>query len=78
VPVLVDGGIEDGGDVLTALALGATAVLVARPVLWALATGGADGVRDCLDLYRADLARTMAQAGLPTIEDIGTDVVTRA
>jgi 4-hydroxymandelate oxidase len=76
VPVLVDGGIQDGGDVLTALALGATAVLVGRPVLWALATGGADGVRDCLDLYRADLARTMAQAGLPAITDIAADVVT--
>jgi 4-hydroxymandelate oxidase len=78
VPVLVDGGIRDGGDVLTALALGATAVLVGRPVLWALATGGADGVRDCLDFFRADLARTMAQAGLPAIADIDRDVVTRA
>ncbi|GAA3347522.1 alpha-hydroxy acid oxidase [Amorphoplanes nipponensis] len=78
VPVLVDGGIRDGGDVLTALALGATAVLVGRPVLWALATGGADGVRDCLDFYRADLARTMAQAGLPTLADVGRDVVVRA
>jgi 4-hydroxymandelate oxidase len=77
VPVLVDGGIRDGGDVLTALALGATAVLVARPVLWALAAGGADGVRDCLDLYRTDLARAMAQAGLPTIGDIDADVITR-
>lgn len=77
VPVLVDGGIQDGGDVLTALALGATAVLIGRPVLWALAAGGADGVRDCLDLLRADLAWTMAQNGLPTIGDINADVVTR-
>jgi 4-hydroxymandelate oxidase len=52
-------------------------VLLGRPVLWALATGGADGVRDCLDLYRTDLARTMAQAGLPTVEDIDADVITR-
>jgi 4-hydroxymandelate oxidase len=52
-------------------------VLLGRPVLWALATGGADGVRDCLGLYRADLARTMAQAGLPTIGDIDTGMVTR-
>lgn len=77
VPVLVDGGIQDGGDVLTALALGATAVLVGRPVLWALATGGADGVRDCLERYRSDLAWAMAQAGLPTIKDITEDVVIR-
>jgi len=78
VPVLVDGGIQDGGDVLTALALGATAVLLGRPVLWALATGGADGVRDCLDLYRADLAATMAQAGLPAVDEIDADVITGA
>ena len=76
VPVLVDGGIRDGGDVLTALALGATAVLVARPVLWALAVGGADGVRECLDRYRTELAWTMAQTGLPAIKDIDTDIVT--
>ncbi|GAA3936811.1 alpha-hydroxy acid oxidase [Actinoplanes auranticolor] len=78
VPVLVDGGLRDGGDILTALALGAKAVLIGRPILWALATGGADGVRDCLDLYRTGLARTMAQAGLPTVSDINADVVTRA
>ena len=76
VPVLVDGGIRDGGDVLTALALGATAVLIGRPVLWGLATGGADGVRECLDFYRADLAAVMAQAGLPGVEDISGDVLT--
>jgi 4-hydroxymandelate oxidase len=77
VPVLVDGGIRDGADVLTALALGARAVLIGRPVLWALATGGADGVQDCLDFYRTDLAGVMAQAGLPTVADIDQTVVTR-
>jgi 4-hydroxymandelate oxidase len=77
VPVLVDGGIQDGGDVLTALALGATAVLIGRPVLWALATGGAHGVRECLDLYRADLAWAMTQAGLPSVRDVDADVVTK-
>jgi 4-hydroxymandelate oxidase len=60
VPVLVDGGIRDGADVLTARAL---------------ATGGADGVRDCLDFYREDLARTMAQAGLATLVDIDGTMV---
>ncbi|PRY29377.1 alpha-hydroxy-acid oxidizing protein [Pseudosporangium ferrugineum] len=67
VPVLVDGGVRNGADVLTALALGARAVLIGRPVLWALATGGAEGVRELLDLYREDLARTMEQAGVPEV-----------
>ncbi|MET0495132.1 MAG: alpha-hydroxy-acid oxidizing protein [Actinoplanes sp.] len=75
VPVLVDGGIRDGADVLTALALGARAVLVGRPVLWALATGGADGVRDCLDFYRTDLERLMAQTGLAATKDIDRRVI---
>lgn len=77
VPVLVDGGIRTGADVLTALALGARAVLLGRPVLWALATGGAEGVRDLLDSCRADLARTMAQAGVPSLADIDESLVTR-
>ncbi|MEU4218443.1 alpha-hydroxy-acid oxidizing protein [Actinoplanes sp. NPDC026623] len=77
VPVLVDGGIRDGADVLTALALGARAVLIGRPLLWALATGGADGVRDCLDLYRKDLARAMAQAGLAALGEIDATAVVR-
>ncbi|MEV6600401.1 alpha-hydroxy acid oxidase [Actinoplanes sp. NPDC051346] len=77
VPVLVDGGISDGADVLTALALGARAVLVGRPVLWALATGGADGVRELFDTYREDLTNTMAQAGLKSVADIDGSVVRR-
>jgi len=75
VPVLVDGGIRNGADVLTALALGARAVLIGRPVLWALATGGAEGVRDLLDFYRRDLARTMAQAGVPGLAHIDAALV---
>lgn len=77
VPVLVDGGIRDGADVLTALALGARAVLIGRPLLWALATGGADGVRDRLDLYREDLAGAMAQAGLAAPGEIDATAVRR-
>ena len=70
VPVLVDGGLRSGTDVLCALALGAAAVLVGRPVLWALAAGGADAVRDCLAAYDADLAVAMALAGCPTVADV--------
>ena len=61
VPVLVDGGIRTGADVLTALALGARAVLVGRPVLWALASGGADSVQACFEAFGAELAEAMAR-----------------
>jgi 4-hydroxymandelate oxidase len=75
VPVLVDGGIRDGGDVLRALALGAAAVLVGRPYAWGLATGGEQGVRAVLDALAADLALAMALAGCPTLADITADRV---
>ncbi len=54
--VFADGGLRTGEDVLTALALGARAVFLGRPVLWALACGGADGVRDLLTAMTSDLA----------------------
>ena len=62
-PVLVDGGIRSGLYVLCALALGADAVLLGRPVLWALAAGGADGVERCLRAVAEDLAHVMGLAG---------------
>ncbi|MGZ4509698.1 MAG: alpha-hydroxy acid oxidase [Blastococcus sp.] len=64
MPVLVDGGIRDGTDVLRALALGADAVLMGRPVLWALATAGAAGAAHALRLLRDELALAMAQCGV--------------
>ncbi len=75
VPVLVDGGLRSGLDVLCALALGATAVLVGRPVLWALAADGADGVAACLDAVTDDLRRAMALAGAADLGDVGPDLV---
>ena len=67
--VLVDGGLRSGLDVLRALALGARAALVGRPVLWALAAGGADGVRGLLTGLTAELAHEMALAGAATPAD---------
>ena len=61
--VYVDGGVRQGVDVLRALALGARAVLLGRPVVYGLATGGAEGVRAVLDGMRAELARAMALCG---------------
>ena len=68
--VLVDGGLRMGEDVLTALALGARAVFLGRPVLWALACNGAAGVRDLLTGITDDLAHVMALAGARSVAEI--------
>lgn len=75
-PVLVDGGIRSGRDVLTALALGADAVLLGRPILWALAAGGAAGVTAALDAVRDDLAESLALAGATSVADLPDDLLT--
>jgi 4-hydroxymandelate oxidase len=71
----VDGGIRRGTDIVKALALGARAVLVARPVIWGLALDGAEGVRAVLDHLNAELARAMALCGAARLADIGADLV---
>lgn len=76
-PVLVDGGIGSGLDVLAALALGADAVLVGRPVLWGLAVEGADGVHAVLAALTSDLASAMRLAGARTLTEVTPDLVTR-
>ncbi len=73
--VYMDGGIRRGTDVLKALALGARAVLVGRPVLWGLAAKGAEGVYEVLDLLRAELDLAMRLAGCPTLADITRSLV---
>jgi 4-hydroxymandelate oxidase len=73
--VYVDGGIRRGTDVLKALALGAGAVLVGRPVLWGLATGGAAGAQGVLDQLASELARDMALAGACSLADLTPDLV---
>ncbi len=67
VPVLLDGGIRRGSDVMKALALGARAVLVARPAMWGLAAYGADGVQTVIELLQTELARVMGCCGTPTL-----------
>jgi len=78
VPVLLDGGIRRGTDVLKALALGASAVLVGRPVVYGLAVNGAYGVAHVLRLLRDELEVAMALSGCRTLADIGPHLVTRA
>jgi len=73
--VLVDGGVRSGADVLVALALGADAVLLGRPVLWALASGGADAAAACVAEVVADLAHAMALAGASSVAGVTPDLV---
>jgi 4-hydroxymandelate oxidase len=73
--VYADGGIRSGADALTALALGARAVFVGRPVIWGLATGGADGVARVLAGLTAELAHTMLLCGLPDVRRVPRDSV---
>ena len=74
-PVLVDGGLRSGLDVLCALALGADAVLLGRPVLWALAADGAAGVQACLEAVADELAHVMGLAGARTLAEVSRDLI---
>jgi len=75
IPVLVDGGIRRGADILKALASGARAVLVGRPILWGLAEGGAEGVRRALEMLHTEFDLAMALAGCSRLEEISSDLL---
>jgi 4-hydroxymandelate oxidase len=76
--VLVDGGIRRGGDVLKALALGARAVMVGRPVVWGLAVGGAQGARRVLEILLSELDNALALAGAPMASELDHSFVAPA
>ncbi len=74
-PVLVDGGIRRGADVLRAVALGASAVLVGRPLLWGLAAAGEAGAFRALEILRNEFDLTMALAGCPSLSAVTRDLL---
>ncbi|MCL1463785.1 alpha-hydroxy acid oxidase [Argonema galeatum] len=75
--ILVDGGIRRGTDILKALALGAKAVLLGRPVLWGLAVGGEAGVGHVLELLQDELDIAMALSGCAKLQDVDPSLVVR-
>ena len=78
VEVYVDGGIRRGTDVLKAIACGARAVLIGRPVLWGLASGAEAGVRYVLEMLRQEFDLAMALSGCPTLSSITRDLIRRS
>lgn len=68
--VLVDGGIRRGTDVVKALALGAGAILIGRPLLWGLAVAGEQGAADVLNLLRSEVENALALCGAPSATDL--------
>jgi isopentenyl diphosphate isomerase/L-lactate dehydrogenase-like FMN-dependent dehydrogenase len=75
IPVLIDGGLRRGTDILKALALGAKAVCVARPYLYGLAAFGQPGVERVIELLRTELALDMGLAGVPNLAAIDRSLV---
>jgi 4-hydroxymandelate oxidase len=75
LPILLDGGVRRGTDVIKALALGATAVAIGRPVIWGLAVNGEAGVASVLEMLRAELDQTLALCGCGSLSQISRDLV---
>lgn len=78
IPVIVDGGVRRGTDIFKAIALGASAVMTARPVCWGLAVGGEEGVVQVLGILRAEFENAMVLAGVKTVGEITRAFVTEA
>jgi 4-hydroxymandelate oxidase len=74
-PILIDGSFRRGADILKALALGARAVMLGRPVLWALAAYGSAGVQTMLEMLQTELARDMAMCGKPNLKSLDPALV---
>jgi L-lactate dehydrogenase (cytochrome)/(S)-mandelate dehydrogenase len=75
MPILLDGGVRRGEDVVKSIALGATACLIGRPQLWGLSVAGEAGVAHVLEIYRREIDRVMGLCGITRIADIGPDAM---
>jgi L-lactate dehydrogenase (FMN-dependent) and related alpha-hydroxy acid dehydrogenases len=75
VEVLIDGGVRRGTDIIKAIALGARAVLIGRPVLWGLAVSGERGVARVLEMLRDELDLTMVLCGCRSLADVQRDLI---
>ena len=75
IPVLLDGGIRRGSDIVKALCLGAACCVVARPQLWGLAVAGEAGVAHVLDIYRSEIDRNMALMGASCLADLTAELI---
>ena len=75
IEVYLDGGIRRGTDIVKAMAIGAQAVLIGRPLFWGLAVNGAAGLTSVLDMLRDELDIAMGMCGRPTIESIDSDLI---
>jgi 4-hydroxymandelate oxidase len=78
IEVLLDGGVRRGTDIVKAVALGARAVLVGRPILWGLAVRGEAGVRHVLQILRSELDLTLGLCGCPDVRDLRGDLVAKS
>ncbi len=78
IEIYLDGGIRRGADIVKAIALGAKAVFIGRPLFWGLAVGGEQGVVRVLDILREEIEITMAKCGRPTVASIDSAVVVKA
>jgi 4-hydroxymandelate oxidase len=78
IEILVDGGVRRGTDIFKAVALGAKAVLVGRPVLWGLACNGSEGVFEVLSMLKKEFDLALALSGCPNVKDIQRDLVSFA
>lgn len=75
IPVIIDGGIRRGSDILKALALGAQCAGIGRPIIWGLSHSGQQGVEDIFNIFQSELELAMALAGCSNVSSINNDII---